>query len=35
MEGKAFCPVKVRCPSVEDCQGSEEGVGGWVEKHYH
>jgi hypothetical protein len=28
--GEALGPVKVRCPSVGECQGEEAGVGGWV-----
>ena len=36
MAGKAFGPVKVLCPRIEECQGKEEGLGmGWVYKHYH
>jgi hypothetical protein len=28
MEGEAFGPVNVRCPSLGECQGREVGVGG-------
>jgi hypothetical protein len=28
MGGEALGPVKVLCPSVGECQGQEEGVGG-------
>jgi hypothetical protein len=27
--------VKAQCPSVEECQGREVEVGGWVGKHSH
>jgi hypothetical protein len=30
MEGEALCPMKTVCPSVEECQGQEAGVGGLV-----
>jgi hypothetical protein len=26
MGGEALCPVKVLCPSIEECQGQEVGV---------
>jgi hypothetical protein len=26
---EALSPGKSRCPSVEECQGGEAGVGGW------
>ena len=35
MGGKAIGPVKARCPNVGECQGGEEGVGGWVGEHPH
>jgi hypothetical protein len=35
MGGEALGPIKARCPSVEECQGWEVGVGGWVEEHLH
>jgi hypothetical protein len=28
MRGEALDPVKAQCPSVGDCRGGEEGVGG-------
>ena len=28
MGGEALGPGKVMCPSIGDCQGQEEGVGG-------
>ena len=28
MEGKALGPVKVLCPSIEECQDQEAGGGG-------
>ena len=28
MGGDALGPVKVLCPSIGECQGQEEGVGG-------
>jgi hypothetical protein len=28
MGGEAFCPVKVLCPSIGECQGQEVGVSG-------
>jgi hypothetical protein len=28
-------PMKAECPSVEECEGREEGVGDWVEVHPH
>ena len=28
MGGEALGPVKVLCPSIGECQGQEEGVGG-------
>jgi hypothetical protein len=30
MGGEVLGPVKARCPSLGECQGSEQGVGGWV-----
>jgi hypothetical protein len=30
MGGEALGPVKVQCPSVGECQGGEEGMGGCV-----
>ena len=30
MEGEALGPVGVRCPSVGECQGRKDAVGGWV-----
>jgi hypothetical protein len=33
MEGEALGPVKVRCPSVRECQDGEVGVGEWVGEH--
>jgi hypothetical protein len=32
MGGEALGLVKVLCPSVGDCQGQEEGVGGLVSR---
>jgi hypothetical protein len=32
MGGEAFSPVKVLCPSVEECQGQEPGFGGLVSR---
>jgi hypothetical protein len=32
MGGEALGPVKVLCPSVGECQGQEEGVGGLVSR---
>ena len=32
MGREAFGPVKVLCPSIGDCQGQEEGVGGLVSR---
>jgi hypothetical protein len=32
MGGEALGPGKVICPSLGDCQGQEEGVGGLVSK---
>ena len=29
MGEEAFGPVKVLCPSIEELQGHESGVGGW------
>jgi hypothetical protein len=29
MGGEALGPVKVLCPSIEECLGQEAGVGGW------
>jgi hypothetical protein len=31
--GEPLCPVKVRCPSVGECQDGDTGVGGWVGEH--
>jgi hypothetical protein len=28
--GEALGPMKAQCPSVGECQGKEEGMGGWV-----
>jgi hypothetical protein len=28
MGGKALGPVKAQCPSIRECQGRENGVGG-------
>jgi hypothetical protein len=28
MGGEALSPVKVLCPSIEECQGHEAGMGG-------
>jgi hypothetical protein len=30
MGGEALGPVKVLCPSIGECHGQEEGVGGLV-----
>jgi hypothetical protein len=30
---EALSPVKAQCPSVEECQDKEAGVGGWVGEH--
>ena len=30
MGGEAFSPGNAVCPSLEECQGREAGVGGWV-----
>jgi hypothetical protein len=30
MGGEALFPMKAVCPSVEECQGQEVGVGGFV-----
>jgi hypothetical protein len=30
MGGEAIGPVKALCPSIGECQGQEEGVGGLV-----
>ena len=35
MGGEVLSPVKARCPSVEEFQGGEVEVGGWVSKHLH
>ena len=35
MGREALGHVKAQCPSVEECQGREVGVGGWVEEHPH
>jgi hypothetical protein len=35
MGGEALGPVKIRCPSVGEFMGREEGVGGWVLEHPH
>ena len=32
MGGEALGPVKALCPSVEECQGQEVGVGGLVSR---
>ena len=32
MGGEALVPVKVLCPSIGECQGQEEGVGGLVSR---
>jgi hypothetical protein len=32
MGGEALGPVKALCPSVEECQGQEAGVGGLVSR---
>jgi hypothetical protein len=32
MGGETLGPVKVLCPSVGECQGQEEGVGGLVSR---
>ena len=32
MGREALGPVKVLCPSIGDCQGQEEGVGGLVSR---
>jgi hypothetical protein len=32
MGGEAHGPVKVLCPSIGECQGQEEGVGGLVSR---
>jgi hypothetical protein len=32
MGGEALGPVKVLCPSIEECQGQEAGVGGLVSR---
>jgi hypothetical protein len=32
MGGGVLGPVKVLCPSIGDCQGQEEGVGGLVSR---
>jgi hypothetical protein len=32
MGGEALVPVKTQCPSVEECQGREAGVGGLVSR---
>jgi hypothetical protein len=32
MGGEAIGPVKAGCPSVEECQGQEMGVGGLVSR---
>ena len=29
MEGEALGLAKIICPSTEECQGQEVGVGGW------
>jgi hypothetical protein len=29
------CSHLERCPSVGECEGGEEGVGGWVGEHPH
>jgi hypothetical protein len=35
MGGEALGLVKAQYPSVVECQGSEVGVGRWVEDHSH
>jgi hypothetical protein len=35
MGGEALGPVEAWCPIVEECWGSEAGVGGWVGEHPH
>ena len=35
MGGEGIVPLKAQCHSVGECQGSEVGVGGWVEEHPH
>ena len=32
MEGEVIGPMKALCPSVGECQGQEEGVGGLVSR---
>jgi hypothetical protein len=32
MGGEALGPVKVLCPSIGECSGQEEGVGGLVNR---
>jgi hypothetical protein len=32
MGGEALSPVKVKCPSIGECQGQEVGVGGLVSR---
>ena len=32
MRGEALGPVKARCPSIEECQNREAGVGGLVSR---
>jgi hypothetical protein len=32
MGGEALGPVKVLCPSIEECQGQEAGVDGLVSR---
>ena len=32
MRGEALGPVKARCPSVGECQDTEEGMGGLVSR---
>jgi hypothetical protein len=35
MGGETLCPMKAKCPSVGECQGSEKGAGMLVGKHSH
>ena len=35
MGKEALGPVKAQCPSVGECHGRKEGVGGWMGEHPH
>ena len=35
MEGEVLGTVKAQCPSIEECQDTEEGVGSWMEEHHY